>query len=63
MIGRAALDRTTVHVLDAQTDPDYALREAQKLGDYRTMLGVPLLREGNLIGVFAIGSPHDPPFH
>ena len=52
--GRAALNRTTVHILDAQTDPDYELHEALKIGDYHTMLGVPLLREGNLVGVFGL---------
>src|SRR5262245_49083188 len=53
-IGRTALTRATVHILDAQTDPDYELRKSQKLGDYHTLLGVPLLREGNLIGVFGL---------
>jgi GAF domain-containing protein len=52
--GRAALNRTTVHILDAQTDADYELHEAQKIGDYHTMLGVPLLREGNLVGVLGL---------
>ena len=52
--GRTALNRTMVHILDAQTDPDYELHEARKIGGYHTMLGVPLLREGNLVGVFAL---------
>jgi signal transduction histidine kinase len=43
-----------VHIPDAQTDPDYELREALRLGGYHTMLGVPLLREGNVVGVFAL---------
>jgi signal transduction protein with GAF and PtsI domain len=42
-----------VHILDAQKDPDYELHSALKLGDYHSMLGVPLLREGNLVGVLA----------
>ena len=54
IIGRTALNRATVQILDAQTDPDYELHEAQKIGGYRTMLGVPLLREGNLVGVFGL---------
>src|SRR5262249_32218112 len=54
VIGRTVLNRTTVHILDAQTDPDYELHEALKVGDYHTMLGVPLLREGNLVGVFGL---------
>ncbi|MGE5162435.1 MAG: GAF domain-containing protein, partial [Sphingobacteriales bacterium] len=54
VIGRTALSRAPVHILDAQTDPDYELREALKIGDYHTMLGVPLVREGNIIGVFGL---------
>jgi GAF domain-containing protein len=54
VIGRTALNRAPVHILDAQADPDYELREALKIGDYRTMLGVPLVREGNIIGVFGL---------
>ncbi|MGB8044027.1 MAG: GAF domain-containing protein [Pseudolabrys sp.] len=54
VIGRTALNRAPVHILDAQTDPDYELREALKIGDYHTMLGVPMVREGNIIGVFGL---------
>ena len=62
VIGRTALNRATVHILDAQTDPDYELHEAQKLGGYHTMLGVPLLREGNLVGVFGLARRTVRPF-
>ena len=62
MIGRTALNRATVHILDAQTDPDYELHEAQKLGGYHTMLGVPLLREGKLVGVFGLARRSVRPF-
>ncbi|HMF22727.1 MAG TPA: ATP-binding protein, partial [Pseudolabrys sp.] len=41
-------------ILDAQADPDYELHKALKIGDWHTMLGVPLVREGNLIGVFGL---------
>ena len=51
MIGRTALNRVTVHILAAETDPDYEMHEARRLGGYHTMLAVPLLREGNPIGV------------
>ena len=54
VIGRTALSRAPVHILDAQTDPDYELREARKIGDYHTMLGVPMVREGNIVGVFGL---------
>jgi GAF domain-containing protein len=51
---RALLERTTVQILDAQTDPEYKLSKAQKLGGYRSMIGAPLLREGVPIGVFGL---------
>jgi GAF domain-containing protein/anti-sigma regulatory factor (Ser/Thr protein kinase) len=54
VIGRTALTRATVHILDALSDPDYDMHEVQKLGGYRTMLGVPLLRDGNVVGVFGL---------
>jgi GAF domain-containing protein len=62
VIGRTALNRATVHILDAQKDPDYELHAALKIGDYHTMLGVPLLREGNLIGVFGLARETVRPF-
>src|SRR5262249_2097812 len=53
-IGRVLQEKTTIHILDAQSDPDYELVEVRKLGEFRTMLGVPLLREGVPIGVFVL---------
>ena len=52
LAGRVELGRRPVHVLDALADPDYELREHQRLGGFRTMLGVPLLRENTLAGIF-----------
>src|SRR5262245_25453659 len=51
-----------VHILDAQNDPDYELHAALKIGDYHTMLGIPLLREGNLVGVFGLARQTVRPF-
>jgi GAF domain-containing protein len=47
--GRTALEGRVVHVADARTDPDYAYPETIAAG-IRTMLGVPLLREGAVLG-------------
>ena len=60
--GRALLERTTVQILDAQTDPEYKLSKAQRLGGYHTMIGAPLLREGNPIGAFGLARYSVRPF-
>ena len=52
--GRALLERKIVHVADVLADPDYKFLEAQKLAGYRTVLGVPLIRQGNSIGVVVL---------
>ena len=54
VIGRTVLAAKTVHVTDVLADPEYTnLDMQQKLG-LRTVLGVPLLREGNPIGVISV---------
>jgi len=49
-LGRALLEGKIIHIHDVLADPDYTWVEAQKLGGFRTMLGVPMLREGVPIG-------------
>jgi signal transduction histidine kinase len=52
--GRTALERDVVHVTDVQDDPEYTLGAAAREMGARTMLGVPLLREGNPIGMMVL---------
>src|SRR5262245_30130251 len=52
--GRVALERRTIQIEDVLADPDYRLQEQQRIEGYRTLLGVPLLRDGTVIGVFAL---------
>jgi two-component system, NtrC family, sensor kinase len=52
--GRTALGGNVVHVSDILDDPDYVLGDAVKRSGARTMLGVPLLREGIPIGVIIL---------
>jgi GAF domain-containing protein/anti-sigma regulatory factor (Ser/Thr protein kinase) len=53
-IGRAALERRTVHIVDLLADPEYDLQEAQRIHGGRSVLAVPMLRQEELIGVFFI---------
>src|SRR5262249_58964330 len=50
-----------VHVADILADPDYALPEVAASGD-RTILGVPLLREGAVLGTINVGRKRVEPF-
>jgi two-component system, NtrC family, sensor kinase len=61
LTGRVALESKVVHIPDVLADPEYNYG-AQPLGDYRAMLGVPLLREGSCIGVMTITRKSPQPF-
>jgi GAF domain-containing protein/CheY-like chemotaxis protein len=60
--GRAVLEGSVVHVHDVLADPEFTLLDAQKLGSFRTALGVPLLREGIPIGAMFLTRPTVDPF-
>jgi signal transduction histidine kinase len=62
LVGRTALTAHTVHLPDCLADPEYKWFESQKIGGFRTMLGVPLLREGSPIGVLALTRSQVQPF-
>jgi GAF domain-containing protein len=62
VFGRAALEGQVVHVHDVASDPEFTLTEAVTLGKYRTCLGVPLLREGVVVGVIALGRQRVQPY-
>jgi two-component system NtrC family sensor kinase len=59
---RALLEGVVVHIPDVQADPDYTFNEAQRLGDFRTIIGVPMLREGKAIGVIVMTRSDVRPF-
>jgi PAS domain S-box-containing protein len=62
IVGRVLLERRSVQVHDVQADPEYELNEIIRIGNYRTVLGVPLLREGVPIGVIFLSRCRVRPF-
>jgi signal transduction histidine kinase len=54
VVGRSVLEKKVVQITDVQADLEYAFVEGAKLGGVRTMLGVPLLRDGSPIGVVVL---------
>src|SRR5512135_54832 len=60
--GRAAMELRAVSIADVLQDPEYTLSEGQAIAGYRSTLGVPLLRENTLIGVFSIVRTRVAPF-
>jgi two-component system NtrC family sensor kinase len=62
LVGRIALEGGVVHIPDVMVDPEYNQPESQKLGRWRTMLGVPLLREGVPIGALTLTRSSVQPF-
>jgi GAF domain-containing protein len=61
-IGRSLLDASTVHVHDVQADANYNHVGVDVLGAYRTVLCVPLLRQGIAIGAIALTRARVRPF-
>jgi GAF domain-containing protein len=60
--GRAVLERRTAQITDVLADPEYTVGDYQRLGGYRTNLGVPLMRDGEVFGVFTLTRPVVKPF-
>ncbi|HSM43119.1 MAG TPA: GAF domain-containing protein, partial [Afifellaceae bacterium] len=59
---RVALTGEIVHAHDVLNDPDYEYKDAQKLGGYRTVLGAPLIRDGEVIGILMLARDEVRPF-
>ena len=60
--GRALVEGRVVHITDVAADPEYTLVEGARLGDYRTVLCVPMLREDVPIGLLVLTRSEVQPF-
>jgi len=60
--GRVASEKQIVHIADVLHDPQFTALEHQRLGDFRTVLGVPLLRDDKVIGVLGVFRVRVEPF-
>jgi len=52
--GRVLMERRPVQIVDVTTDPEFELLDAQRVSGFRTVLGVPLMRDGSPIGVLIV---------
>ena len=62
VVGRTAINKQLVHISDVLADPNYTRHDAQRIAGYRTALGVPLLRQGNVVGVIFLTRTKPQPF-
>src|SRR4029077_4757559 len=62
VVGRAAMSRKVVQIEDAWNDPLYEQKAAVKISGGRSMIGVPLMREGEPIGVIGLARTRVEPF-
>ena len=63
LTGRIALEGEVIHIPDIACDPEYTQTETLTLQKNRTMLGVPLLREGGAVGTINLGRLKVEPFN
>ena len=62
VVGRAAMTGQVARIDDVWTDPLYEKKQEAKIGKGRSMIGVPLMREGEPIGVIGLARSRVDPF-
>jgi adenylate cyclase len=62
IVGRVVLEGRTIQIEDVEADPEFTFVEATRLGKARTLLGVPLMRQGKPIGVLVLPRSKVEPF-
>jgi signal transduction histidine kinase len=63
VVGRTVLKGATIQVADVLADPDYRMTDVVKAANIRTLLGVPMLREGTQTGVITLMRREVRPFN
>ncbi|MGB9392265.1 MAG: GAF domain-containing protein, partial [Xanthobacteraceae bacterium] len=54
VLGRTVAQRRPIQIADVLADPDYSVQDVQRKVGYRTILGVPILRQGNPVGAIVL---------
>ena len=62
LVGRVALDRQPTQITDVLADPDYRWTNEQRVAGFRTTMGVPMLLEGEVVGVLSVWRTRVHPF-
>ena len=62
LAGRVGLDRRPTQITDVLADPDYSRPEAQRVAGFRTIVGVPMLLDGEVVGVLSMWRTAVDPF-
>jgi signal transduction histidine kinase/CheY-like chemotaxis protein len=62
LVGRVGLDRRTTKITDVLADPDYAWTDEQRVAGFRTVMGVPMLLDGEVVGVLSVWRTQVHPF-
>ena len=62
LVGRVGLDRRAAQITDVLADPDYAWTDEQRVAGFRTVMGVPMLLDGEVVGVLSVSRTQVHPF-
>ena len=62
LVGRIGLDRRAAQITDVLADPDYAWTDEQRVAGFRTIMGVPMLLDGEVVGVLSVSRTQVHPF-
>jgi signal transduction histidine kinase/CheY-like chemotaxis protein len=62
LTGRVGLDRRATQITDVLTDPEYGRPDVQRVAGFRTIMGVPMLLDDEVVGVLSLWRTEVDPF-